>query len=103
LLTDSTVIKVNDWGIPEPVDGVEIPASKIEAVFIPLLVFDQKGNRIGYGKGFYDEFLSRCTKEVVKVGLSLFPAEKEIEEVNEHDVPLDYCVSPEKIYNFKNL
>ncbi len=103
LLTDSTVIKVNDWGIPEPVDGIEIPASKIDVVFIPLLVFDENGNRIGYGKGFYDKFLSGCTKEVVKVGLSLFPAEDEIEEINEHDVPLDYCVTPEKIYNFKNL
>jgi len=103
LLTDSTVIKVNDWGIPEPVDGIEIPATKIDVVFIPLLVFDKKGNRIGYGKGFYDRFLSLCTKEVVKVGLSLFPAEEEIKEINEHDVPLDYCVTPGKIYNFKNL
>lgn len=103
LLTDSTVIKVNDWGIPEPVDGIEIPASKIEVVFIPLLVFDKKGNRIGYGKGFYDRFLSSCTKEVVKVGLSFFPAEEEIKEISEHDVPLDYCVTPKKIYNFENL
>jgi 5-formyltetrahydrofolate cyclo-ligase len=103
LLTDSTVIKVNNWGIPEPIDGIEIPATKIDVVFIPLLVFDKKGNRIGYGKGFYDRFLSLCTKEVVKVGLSLFPGEEEIKEINEHDVPLDYCITPGKIYNFKNL
>lgn len=103
LLTDATVIKVNSWGIPEPVDGIEVPASKIEVVFIPLLVFDEKGNRIGYGKGFYDRFLSQCSKDIVKVGLSLFAAEEEIQDVNEHDIPLDYCVTPEKIYNFKNL
>lgn len=100
LLTDSTVIKVNDWGIPEPVDGIEVPASKIDVVFIPLLAFDKKGNRTGYGKGFYDRFLSLCTKEVLKVGLSLFPAEESIKDINEHDVPLDYCVTPEKIYKF---
>ena len=103
LLTDSTVIKVNDWGIPEPVAGIEIKASSIDVVFIPLLVYDERGNRIGYGKGFYDRFLSRCRPDVVKVGLSFFSAEEEILDVDEHDVPLDYCVTPEKIYNFKNL
>ncbi len=103
LLTDSTVIKVNDWGIPEPVEGIEIKASSIDVVFIPLLVYDERGNRIGYGKGFYDRFLSRCRPDVVKVGLSFFSAEEEILDVDEHDVPLDYCVTPEKIYNFKNL
>lgn len=103
LLTDSTIIKVNEWGIPEPIDGIEIPASKIDVVFIPLLAFDEKGNRIGYGKGFYDRFLSQCKSDVIKVGLSFFSAEEEPLEVDPHDVPLDYCVTPEKIYNFKNL
>lgn len=103
LLTDSTVIKVNDWGIPEPVDGIEIPAEKIEVVFVPLLVFDKKGNRIGYGKGFYDRFLSQCSPGVIKIGLSFFDAEKEISEITSLDVPMDYCVTPKKIYDFKNL
>ena len=103
LLTDSTVIKVNDWGIPEPVEGIEIPAEKIDVVFVPLLVFDEKGNRIGYGKGFYDRFLSQCASDVLKIGLSFFEAEKEIEDVSPLDVPLDYCVTPERIYDFKNL
>ena len=103
LLTDSTVIKTNDWGIPEPVDGIEIPPKKIEVVFIPLLAFDEKGNRIGYGKGFYDKFLSGCTGEVVKIGISFFEAETEFAGVSPHDVPLDYCVTPQKIYNFQKL
>ncbi len=103
LLTDSTIIKKNSWGIPEPVSGIEIPPHNIEVVFVPLLAFDEKGNRIGYGKGFYDRFLSQCTGEVVKVGISFFEAEKEHLEVTHHDVALDYCVTPKKIYNFKNL
>ncbi|WP_324719719.1 5-formyltetrahydrofolate cyclo-ligase [Salinimicrobium sp. HB62] len=103
LLTDSTVIKVNEWGIPEPVDGIKIEASSIDVVFIPLLVYDENGNRIGYGKGFYDRFLSQCRPDVIKVGLSFFSAEEKFLEVDEHDVPLDFCVTPEKIYNFKNL
>ncbi|GAB2761546.1 5-formyltetrahydrofolate cyclo-ligase [Salinimicrobium soli] len=103
LLTDSTIIRKNDWGIPEPVEGIEIPAEKIEVVFIPLLAFDKKGNRIGYGKGFYDRFLSQCSGNVIKVGLSFYEAEKDLPEITPEDVPLDFCVTPEKIYNFKNL
>ena len=57
LLTDSTVFKKNRWNIPEPLEGITVPANKIEVVFVPLLAFDLKGNRVGYGKGFYDNFL----------------------------------------------
>ncbi|MGB7785955.1 MAG: 5-formyltetrahydrofolate cyclo-ligase [Salinimicrobium sp.] len=103
LLTDATVIKKNSWGIPEPVEGIEIPSEKLEVVFIPLLAFDKEGNRIGYGQGFYDRFLSECSKNVKKVGLSFYKAEENLPEITPEDVPLDFCVTPEKIYNFKNL
>jgi len=101
LLTDSTLIKKNKWNIPEPVDGIEIPASKIEVVFVPLLAFDQLGHRVGYGKGFYDIFLAGCKKDVVKIGVSLFEAEEKIPEILISDIPLDYCVTPQKTYDFK--
>lgn len=100
LLTDSTTIKKNNYNIPEPVDGIEIQSSKLEVVFIPLLAFDSKGNRIGYGKGFYDRFLEHCKTETVKIGLSLFEAEVEISDFSENDIKLDYCVIPDKIYHF---
>ncbi|MDO6515899.1 5-formyltetrahydrofolate cyclo-ligase [Zobellia uliginosa] len=101
LLTDSTRIRKNHWNIPEPVDGIEVPQNKIDVVFIPLLAFDKKGNRVGYGKGFYDGFLAQCRPDVVKIGLSLFPAEEElIEDTNSNDVGLDYCVTPAKTYSF---
>ena len=100
LLTDNTKLIANSWGVPEPVEGIEVMTSKIDVVFVPLLAFDISGNRIGYGKGFYDTFLSDCRKDVIKVGLSIFKAEDEIIHVNEHDIPLDYCVTPEKIYSF---
>lgn len=101
LLTDSTVIKKNNWNIPEPVDGIEIPASKIEVVFVPLLAFDKLGHRVGYGKGFYDIFLAGCKNDVIKIGVSLFEAEEKITGILTSDVPLDYCVTPQKTYQFK--
>jgi 5-formyltetrahydrofolate cyclo-ligase len=100
LLTDNTKIKKNEYNIPEPVDGIEVPSHKIEIVFVPLLAFDKKGNRVGYGKGFYDKFLSECQPETIKIGLSFFEAEESIEDVFESDIKLDYCVTPDRVYKF---
>lgn len=100
LLTDNTRIKKNEYNIPEPVDGIEVPSTKIEVVFVPLLAFDKKGHRVGYGKGFYDKFLSECKPDAIKIGLSFFEPEELIEDVFESDVKLDYCVTPEKVYQF---
>jgi len=100
LLTDNTTIKKNNYNIPEPVSGIEIATSQLEVVFIPLLAFDKTGNRVGYGKGFYDRFLAACRPETLKIGLSFFEAEAESFETSEDDIGLDYCVTPEKIYKF---
>lgn len=100
LLTDNTKLKTNTWNVPEPIDGIEVHPTKIDVVFVPLLAYDKKGNRIGYGKGYYDRFLQECKPGVLKIGLSLFNAEDNIEDVCENDIPLDYCITPEKIYTF---
>ena len=100
LLTDTTTIKKNKYNIPEPVDGLEVPVSKINVVFVPLLAFDDKGNRVGYGKGFYDQFLSKCQPETIKIGVSFFEAETLILNTLFTDIQLDYCVTPTKVYNF---
>lgn len=101
LLTDSTRIVINKWGIPEPAGGIEIPGKSIDVVFVPLLAFDRQGHRVGYGKGYYDTFLASCNNDVVKVGLSFYEPEEKIEGVLTSDVLLDYCVTPNKTYNFK--
>ena len=100
LLTDNTKIKKNSYNVPEPVDGLEVPDAKIDVVFVPLLAYDKQGNRVGYGKGFYDNFLSKCKPETIKIGLSFFPPEEKIEDVSESDVKLDFCVTPEEIFKF---
>jgi 5-formyltetrahydrofolate cyclo-ligase len=100
LLTDNTKIKKNSYNVPEPVDGLEVPDAKIDVVFVPLLACDKQGNRVGYGKGFYDNFLSKCKLETIKIGLSFFPPEEKIEDVSENDVKLDFCVTPEGVICF---
>jgi 5-formyltetrahydrofolate cyclo-ligase len=99
LLQEHTLFEYSNYGVPEPSDGLEVPPSKLDVIFVPLLAFDKSGNRIGYGKGFYDRFLQQCTPESIKIGLSFFEAEAAI--THEFiDFPLDYCISPEKIYSF---
>ena len=100
LLTDNTVIKKNHWNIPEPIDGIEVPNEKIDVVFVPLLAFDKKGNRVGYGKGFYDKFLHSCKAKTIKIGLSFFEAEDSIAGISSNDIPLDYCITPSNSYTF---
>ncbi|MDI9309788.1 MAG: 5-formyltetrahydrofolate cyclo-ligase [Limnohabitans sp.] len=100
LLTDNTKIKVNDYGIPEPIDGLEVPTNKIEVVFVPLLAYDKKGNRVGYGKGFYDKFLNECKPDTIKIGLSYFDPEESIDDVLETDIKLNYCITPFGVIQF---
>jgi len=99
LLTDATPIKVNAYGIPEPIGGIAVAPTQIEVVFVPLLAYDLTGNRIGYGKGYYDRFLAQCNPECLFIGLSFFPPEEQI-PTEATDVKLHYCVSPEKVYSF---
>jgi len=99
-ITAETSYLANKWGIPEPVERNALNENEIDLVLLPLLAFDTKGNRVGYGKGFYDRFLQKCKPDVVKVGLSLFEATEELIEVDAWDVPLDWGVTPEQEYRF---
>lgn len=99
-LLDNTQLEISSWGIPEPINAERISDETIDVIFVPLLAFDNKGNRVGYGKGFYDRFFKSCRKDVIKIGLSLFEASDIIEDLNQNDIPLDYCITPDKLYNF---
>lgn len=94
------LLKNNALGIPEPITGNPTIASVIDLVLIPLLCFDESGNRVGYGKGFYDKFLSECRPDCQKIGLSFFDPVKKIDDVNAFDIKLNFCFTPERIYSF---
>ncbi|MEC7619388.1 MAG: 5-formyltetrahydrofolate cyclo-ligase [Bacteroidota bacterium] len=100
LLNDQTLLKNNRWGIPEPLSGITINPKQIEVVFVPLLVFDQHGHRVGYGKGYYDRFLDQCSESTLKVGLTFFDPVTKIEDIETHDISLDFALTPERIYAF---
>jgi 5-formyltetrahydrofolate cyclo-ligase len=88
------------FGLEEPVEGNIVSPEKIDVVLVPLLAFDIRGFRVGYGKGFYDRFLTRCKKDVLTIGLSWFPPVESIDDIHANDVPLKYCITPQRIYAF---
>lgn len=90
----------NDYNIYEPAEGDVFPADEIDMILVPLLAVDMKGYRVGYGKGFYDRYLSQCKKQCFKVGFSYFEPVDEISDKDEFDVPLDLCITPHNIYVF---
>ncbi|MGB0933117.1 MAG: 5-formyltetrahydrofolate cyclo-ligase [Lishizhenia sp.] len=100
VFTDETVLEVNKFGIPEPVKGKKIAADKHDIVFVPLLGADKKGNRVGYGKGFYDRFLAKCSPHCTFIGLSIFEPINAISDVVSTDKRLNYLVTPTKVYSF---
>ena len=91
----------SDWGIPEPVGGIVVKPTDFDIVLLPLLTFDLNGNRVGYGKGFYDRYLVNCRPDCLKIGISLFEPVDLIEEVESHDIPLDIAICPAKLYDFR--
>lgn len=100
-IDSKTTFILDDWGIPVPNEFEKVGDEILEVVFVPLLAYDLDGNRIGYGKGFYDKFLSGLSSEVLKIGLSYFLPEVSISAIEEHDVTLDLCILPSGIIEFK--
>jgi 5-formyltetrahydrofolate cyclo-ligase len=88
------------FGLTQPKAGTTVPPDAIDLILVPLLAFDKRGHRLGYGKGFYDRYLRYCRPDAIKIGLSWFEPLDELPEISALDVPLNYCVTPQELYVF---
>ena len=97
------ILVENKWGIPEPdpITSEQADINDIDLVLVPLMAFDLKGHRVGYGAGFYDRFLAECKPQTLIVGLSHFAPEDQWIQNEEYDIDLDFCITSEKVYKFK--
>lgn len=93
-ISRSTLFQEDRMGIPVPRDPEYVDEKVIDLVFVPLLGVDIRGNRIGYGLGYYDRFFLNLRDDVIKVGLSYFGTELSLPK-DLHDVPLNACVFPD--------
>jgi len=94
-----TALTKND--IPGPINPIWANDSDIELVITPLLAFDATGHRVGFGRGFYDRLFSSLNNKVKRVGVSFFEHCEIVEDVDNYDIPLTHCVTPQKTYCFK--
>ncbi|HYC29221.1 MAG TPA: 5-formyltetrahydrofolate cyclo-ligase [Chitinophagaceae bacterium] len=100
IVHDDTEYITTPYGITEPQGGELLPPEELDMVFVPMLAYDERGYRVGYGKGFYDRFLKLCKDGVIKIGFSYFAPEPLISDVNDFDIPLNFAITPERIYEF---
>jgi 5-formyltetrahydrofolate cyclo-ligase len=92
----------NKFGIFEPTHGTPCDLNRIDTVVVPLLVADKAGHRLGYGRGFYDKFLSQCPRTCRKIGFSLFNVEDKI-PADDWDVKLNMVITPFGVVNIDPL
>lgn len=101
LFEQTDQLELNERGIPEPKKGKVIAADRFDFVFVPLLAVDKFGNRVGYGRGFYDRFLRKCAPGCQFIGLHYFDLEEKIEDVLPTDVKLNAVVTPNRVVRFE--
>lgn len=88
----------NQWGVREPSGETRFLATEIDVVLVPLLCFDRRGFRVGYGGGFYDRFLNECRADCLKIGLSFWPPIDNVDDSRDEDIILDACITPHETY-----
>lgn len=101
LIDVDTEFELNRYGIAEPTSGEILANDNLDLVIVPLLAFDAKGNRLGYGGGYYDRMLSQTNSNCLKIGYSLFDVELEVLPAEKHDVLLNAVACPHKVYFFE--
>ncbi len=95
-------VRRGPWGILEPVGGRMRAALEFDVVFMPLVGFDPRGNRIGMGRGYYDRYFARRLRHTLYRRPVLVGLAYDVQQVPElpraaHDVPLDAIVTQSSI------
>ena len=98
-IKDFNDLEPKTFGILEPKEDKikKFGINDVDLVIVPGIVFDKSGHRIGYGYGYYDRFLKKLNKNVVKIGFAFeFQLVDKIPE-EQHDVPMDVVVTEKRI------
>ena len=95
--TPGSALEQRKFGLQEPLETQ--PAIDPPIVFVPLVAFDRKGNRLGYGAGYYDAYLRdvRARRRIRAIGVAF--DEQELAEIHRepHDEPLDMILTPSRV------
>lgn len=100
-ITPCEIKKIDDLvpgylGIPEPAKKLAVPVEELDIIILPVVAFDINGNRIGYGKGYYDKFLAEFNnkqRKIIKIGLAFECQKFDSIPCESHDQKLDYIIT----------
>ena len=89
------------WGIREP--GPEAPAVEPDILLVPLLAFDRRGHRLGYGAGYYDMTITalRARKPVIAIGIGFAAQELDLVPTTARDARLDLMLTERDVIDFR--
>jgi 5-formyltetrahydrofolate cyclo-ligase len=92
--TPGDALNAATWGIAEPLD--DKPEVEPDVVLVPLLAFDSRGHRLGYGGGFFDRTLARLRKQkpIVAVGIAYDEQKVDAVPFESYDERLDWVLTP---------
>ena len=90
-------LKLGKFGILEPKNEKTIPINpkKIDTIIVPGIAFDETGNRIGYGKGFYDKFLSNLNVKKIAVSFECQICSKITADI--YDIKMNKIITEKRI------
>ena len=88
-------LRTNKWGVPEPRVEQPVDPSQLDLVIVPMVGGDEQRNRIGYGKGFYDRFLSKT--DCPTIGLCFEDCIVEEIPVESFDVSLTAIITEKRV------
>ena len=90
------------WGIKEPMP--DAPAVDPDILIVPLLAFDRRGHRLGYGAGYYDMTITalRANKPVVAVGIAYAAQEVDTVPITHRDARLDLVLTEQETIDFRS-
>jgi 5-formyltetrahydrofolate cyclo-ligase len=97
---ETEVTQENTWGIQEPLPIDKVEPFMMDTFLVPLLGFDAKGHRVGYGKGFYDRYFEKTLPNCKRIGIAYFEPLSTFIDTHQFDVPLTHCITPNRIYEF---
>jgi len=100
---NKTAFTKTAFNVPVPCEYEYSNWKEIDIIIVPLLVFDIYGNRIGYGKGVYDQILNSINSKCIKIGVSIFNISDEKIDSEPHDIALNYCQTPSKSHHFNQI
>lgn len=88
-------LEKGSYGILEPETVIRVPSDELDLIIVPGVGFDEKGNRLGHGKGYYDKLLQKTNTKTI--GLAFECQMVEEIPIDQNDVPVDMIITEERI------